>query len=158
MGNKYTATFSCDRELWDAFKSWSKQRNSSASQEISNFMLSCISSKENISHLYQEKENLESLLRKLVIEELDLRAEEQDYTDYTDDTDGAINTDDTDSTDNTEALDLNQLLTDLELKEKENLTCHKSTITRWRKGRGKIPDLILKKYQVVGSRWKYLGE
>ena len=77
MGNKYTATFSCDRELWDNFKSWAKQRNSSASQEISNFMLSCISSKENISHLYQEKENLESLLRKLVIEELDLRVEKQ---------------------------------------------------------------------------------
>ncbi len=154
MGNKYTATFSCDRELWNAFKSWAKRHNSSASQEISNFMLDCISSKENISHLYQEKENLESLLRKLVNKELDLRVENQNNTEDTDNTDSVDNKYDTESTDNTDEMDLKELLTDQDLKRKENLTQNKSTITRWRQGRGKMPERIAQNYQVVGSRWK----
>lgn len=51
----------------------------------------------------------------------------------------------------------NQLFTDQQLKDRERLTQNKSTITRWRHGRGKIPEQITQNYQIVGSRWKYLG-
>lgn len=39
---KYTATFTCDRELWDEFKSWAHSINSSASEQISKFMKTAV--------------------------------------------------------------------------------------------------------------------
>ena len=38
MGNKYTATFTCDRKLWFEFKKWAHAHNSSASEQLSKFM------------------------------------------------------------------------------------------------------------------------
>ncbi len=76
-----------------------------------------------------------------------------------------------DSTDKTEYLDSiysidfmaeaekNQekiLLSDKQLKEKESLSQHSSTIGRWRKGQTKIPNELLpifNKYEIIGTKW-----
>ncbi len=39
---KYTATFTCDRYLWDEFKTWARSINSSASEQLSKFMKSAL--------------------------------------------------------------------------------------------------------------------
>jgi len=299
MSKKFSATISCDYGLWMTFKTWAKQQNSSASEEISKFMWNAVSSNKYVSNLYEERENLESLFRKLINEELNLREAERKElehisnrsievnnnnlalkTDSTDDTgdtdlvgstddtvnacstgstggtgsnegtnindsiksiekvnsarerennlpadsnikpesldkeelnlfsrgvispeklikphhilndqreeakDKSLNTDDTgntdsvisadntentyqeldtENTDNTDSPSQNKkrepdkLYSDRELKEIENLTENKSTITRWRNGKRKIPEGIAQKYKVEGTRWRYLG-
>lgn len=42
MGKKYTATFTCDRDLWFEFKTWAHSIDSSASEQISKFMRSAL--------------------------------------------------------------------------------------------------------------------
>ena len=227
--NKYTATFTCDRGLWITFKTWAKKQNSSASAEIEKFMLQAVASNSNIADLYEQKEDLESLLRMIVDQELNSRGYHDKNTDDTDSTDNivdnnntdnpndtdkaikndntegtdkiandsqidsfnlldagnlekntdnigdtniVINTDGTDSTetankitstDSTDDTEINQksqssvgeqLYTDKQLKEKEGLTQNPSTISRWRKGKGKIPELITQNYEIVGTKWK----
>lgn len=62
------------------------------------------------------------------------------------------------STKNTIAKKEGKLYTDKELKEVENLPQNKSTITRWRQGRGKIPEHISQNYKIVGTQWKLIAD
>lgn len=241
---KYTATITCEHGLWITFKTWAKKQNSSASAEIEKFMLQAVTSKSNVADLYEQKENLESLLRMIVDEELDSRGYYPNNTENTDSTDNIVddsntdNPDDTDKTiktDNTEGTDKidndsqiyssnllstsnltnstdnigntdiikstdgtdntdntkntnntdgigntdnadkiqntdgtddteknqrsqsgagEQIYTDKQLKEKEGLTQNPSTIYRWRKGQGRIPERIAQNYEIIGTKWK----
>ncbi|MGK7899325.1 MAG: hypothetical protein AB4372_38345 [Xenococcus sp. (in: cyanobacteria)] len=166
FSKKYTATITCDHGLWITFKTWAKKQNSSASAEIEKFMLQAVTNNSYVADLYEQKENLESLLRMLVDQELNSRGYFDKNTDDTESTDGIGNTDASKNTDNTEDTYISKerqdkcsdlLYTDRELKDLEGLSQHQSTITRWRRGTGKIPERISQNYEVVGSKWKYVG-
>ena len=238
---KFSATISTDKIVWDTFVIWAKQQNSTASEMITKFMEQSVASGEYVKNLYEQRENLESVLRKLIVEELEKRdsfwleylennnilpatnsnnsnsvtddtdstdgTDEQpsskqetdeisfedaerlykfmvrafktnrskyksypasapnsdddtDGTDNTDNTNKASNTDDTDDTDKEQVAKSEKpekLYTDKELKERENLSCHQSTVTRWRQGKGKTPENIANNYEIVGTRWKFIG-
>ena len=238
---KFSATISTDKIVWDTFIIWAKQQNSTASELITKFMEQSVASGEYVKNLYEQRENLESLLRKLIVEELEKRdsfwleyletnnilpatnsnnsnpltddtddtvstdkqslseqktdefsfedaeqfynfmirafktnqskyksypatttdsKDDTDNTDNTDETSKALGTDDTDSTDKGQAAKgekPEKLYTDKELKERENLSCHKTTISRWRQGKSKMPENIANNYEIVGTRWKFIG-
>lgn len=240
MSKKYTATFTCDYGLWIVFKKWAKKQNSSASEQISNFMHDCTFQGKEIDNLYENKENFELLLREIINEELDKREEEKEKTkadndkiitekstknlsntestdntedlsgnnntdntwdtdsfsdtedtesmgntdkvlnanesnslenidpvtattdtDNTENTDRTLNTEDTENTDknpSSKEIEPGGLLTDGQLKKQEKLNCAKSTITRWRQGKGNIPENIASHYKIVGTKWKFIGE
>ena len=78
-------------------------------------------------------------------------------TDNKDRHDNMRDTDDTEETNQQQTptdKHFDELITDSQLKSRENLSQAKSTVTRWRFGKGQIPQLIQEKYEVVGSRWK----
>ena len=154
FSKKYTATITCDHGLWITFKTWAKKQNSSASAEIEKFMLQAVTNNSYVADLYEQKEDLESLLRMLVDQELNSRG----YFDkITDDIESTDNTGDTDMSKGDQDKRGDLLYTDRELKDLEGLSQHQSTITRWRRGTGKIPERISQNYEVVGSKWKYVG-
>lgn len=236
---KFAATISTEKIVWDTFVIWAKQQNSTASELITKFMEQSVASGEYVNNLYEQRENLESLLRKLIVEELEKRdnfwleylkknnillpsnsnnnnpvTNDTDNTDSTDkqplsknetdelsfeeaeefykfmvrglktnlskyksypdtttnSTDGTVNTDkhidtndtgDTDKTDKRRAAKSRKhekLYTDKELKERENLSCHQTTITRWRQGKSNMPENIANNYEIVGTRWKFIGK
>ncbi|MEM9272260.1 MAG: hypothetical protein AAGA80_04750 [Cyanobacteria bacterium P01_F01_bin.143] len=233
---KFAATISTDKIVWDTFVIWARQQNSTASELITKFMEQSVASGEYVKNLYEQRENLESVLRKLIVEELEKRdnfwleylennnilpssnsnnsksaINDTDSTDSTDNqplsknetnelsfeeaeqlykfivqglktnlskyksypastTDGTVdtdkhlkanNTDDNDSSDkqNTaKSRKQEKLYTDRELKERENLSCHQTTIARWRRGKSNMPEYIANNYEIVGTRWLFIGK
>ena len=233
---KFAATISTDKIVWDTFVIWARQQNSTASELITKFMEQSVTSGEYVNNLYEQRENLESLLRKLIVEELEKRdnfwleylgknnillpsnsnnnnpvTNSTDNTDSTENqpvsknetdelsfeeaeqlykfivrglktnlskyksysttttnsTDGTVNTDKTLNTDDTGNTDKRKtaksrkqekLYTDKELKERENLSCHQTTITRWRQGKSNMPEYIANNYEIVGTRWQFIGK
>ena len=82
--------------------------------------------------------------------------EEVNDIDSIDSIDERGNIDEIDNIDEISKLQEKILLSDKQLKEKESLTQHPTTIGRWRKSPSKIPNElmpILGKYEIIGSKW-----
>ena len=123
MGKKIKATITCKDHVWQAFKTWAKMNNSSASEELEKFMDRCIT--ENSSAIVSVLgdrdtlgKNVEDMIKQSVDFHFDLYLKRKlpkilkkecflddtdtkvTNTDNTDDTDTKVtNTDNTDDTD-----------------------------------------------------------
>ncbi len=67
---KYTATFTCDQEVWKKFKIWAHTINSSASEQLSNYMENCIIKNLSEEKLVDIDAKIEERIEKVVDERL----------------------------------------------------------------------------------------